>query len=51
MELSGSATEYTTAERNGGELTESAVLLGCGDLGPIYEPIERYSELVRGKLA
>jgi poly-gamma-glutamate synthesis protein (capsule biosynthesis protein) len=34
-----------------GEVTESLVLLGCGDVGPIHEPIERYSELVRGALA
>jgi poly-gamma-glutamate capsule biosynthesis protein CapA/YwtB (metallophosphatase superfamily) len=26
------------------------VLLGCGDVGPIHEPMERYSELVRSTL-
>ncbi len=29
----------------------SIVLLGCGDVGPIHEPISRYSELVRGTLS
>ena len=32
-------------------MTESVVLLGCGDVGPIHEPIGAYSELVRDKLA
>ena len=32
-------------------MTEEVVLLGCGDVGPIHEPMERYSELVRGALA
>ncbi len=32
-------------------MTESVVLLGCGDVGPIHEPIGRYSELVRATLA
>ena len=27
------------------------VLLGCGDVRPIHEPMERYSELVRDTLA
>ena len=31
-------------------MTEEVVLLGCGDVGPIHEPVERYSELVRGTL-
>jgi len=31
-------------------MTEGVVLLGCGDVGPIHEPIERYSELVRETL-
>lgn len=29
----------------------SIVLLGCGDVGPIHEPISRYSELARDTLA
>lgn len=28
-----------------------AIILGCGDVGPIHEPIARYSELVRPVLA
>lgn len=32
-------------------MTEAVVLLGCGDVGPIHEPMERYSELVRDTLA
>ena len=32
-------------------MTEPVVLLGCGDVGPIHEPIGRYSEFVRGTLA
>ena len=32
-------------------MTDAVVLLGGGDLGPIHEPIERYSELVRYTLA
>jgi poly-gamma-glutamate capsule biosynthesis protein CapA/YwtB (metallophosphatase superfamily) len=31
-------------------MTEAVVLLGCGDVGPIHEPMERYSELVRSTL-
>lgn len=31
-------------------MTEAMVLLGCGDVGPIHEPMERYSELVRRTL-
>jgi hypothetical protein len=27
---------------------EPVVLLGCGDIGPIHEPMPPYSELVRG---
>jgi poly-gamma-glutamate synthesis protein (capsule biosynthesis protein) len=34
-----------------GEVMESVVLLGCGDVGPIHEPMEVYSELVRDTLA
>jgi hypothetical protein len=32
------------------EMADAVVLLGCGDVGPIHEPMERYSELVRGAL-
>ncbi|MBO0737928.1 MAG: CapA family protein [Alphaproteobacteria bacterium] len=32
-------------------MSEVAVLLGCGDVGPIHEPMAPYSELVRGTLA
>jgi poly-gamma-glutamate capsule biosynthesis protein CapA/YwtB (metallophosphatase superfamily) len=32
-------------------MTEGVVLLSCGDVGPIHEPMARYSELVRGTLA
>lgn len=32
-------------------MSEAVVLLGCGDVGPIHEPMARYSELVRGTLA
>jgi poly-gamma-glutamate capsule biosynthesis protein CapA/YwtB (metallophosphatase superfamily) len=32
-------------------MTDSVVLLGCGDVGPIHEPMEPYSELVRDTLA
>jgi len=31
-------------------MTEAVVLLGCGDVGPIHAPMERYSELVRSTL-
>jgi poly-gamma-glutamate capsule biosynthesis protein CapA/YwtB (metallophosphatase superfamily) len=31
-------------------MTEAVVLLGCGDVGPIHEPIGPYSELVRETL-
>lgn len=31
--------------------TNSVVLLGCGDIGPIHEPMEPYSTLVRSTLA
>jgi poly-gamma-glutamate capsule biosynthesis protein CapA/YwtB (metallophosphatase superfamily) len=31
-------------------MTESVVLLGCGDVGPIHEPMAQYSELVRETL-
>jgi poly-gamma-glutamate capsule biosynthesis protein CapA/YwtB (metallophosphatase superfamily) len=31
-------------------MTETVVLLGCGDVGPIHEPIGHYSELVRETL-
>jgi len=32
-------------------MSEAVVLLGCGDVGPIHEPMARYSELVRDTLA
>ncbi|HZT89220.1 MAG TPA: CapA family protein [Stellaceae bacterium] len=32
-------------------MSEDVVLLGCGDVGPIHEPMARYSELVRDTLA
>jgi poly-gamma-glutamate capsule biosynthesis protein CapA/YwtB (metallophosphatase superfamily) len=32
-------------------MSEAVVLLGCGDVGPIHEPIGPYSELVRDTLA
>jgi poly-gamma-glutamate capsule biosynthesis protein CapA/YwtB (metallophosphatase superfamily) len=32
-------------------MPEAVVLLGCGDVGPIHEPIGAYSELVRDTLA
>ena len=32
-------------------MTEAVVLLGCGDVGPILEPMAQYSELVRDTLA
>src|SRR5260370_34056778 len=32
-------------------MTEAVVLLGCGDVGPIHEPMERYSELARASFA
>src|SRR5690242_20304279 len=31
-------------------MNEELVLLGCGDVGPIHKPIERYSELARDTL-
>jgi len=31
-------------------MTEAVVLLGCGDVGPIHEPVGHYSELVRETL-
>ena len=33
------------------ETPGTAVILGCGDVGPLEEPLERYSELVRPVLA
>jgi hypothetical protein len=30
---------------------KAVVLLGCGDVGPIHEPMAQYSELVRDTLA
>jgi hypothetical protein len=30
---------------------KSVVLLGCGDVGPIHEPMAQYRELVRDRLA
>ena len=32
-------------------MSEAIVLLGCGDVGPIHEPMAQYSELVRDTLA
>ena len=32
-------------------MTQGVVLLGCGDVGPIHEPMAQYSELVRDTLA
>ena len=32
-------------------MREAVVLLGCGDVGPIHEPMAQYSELVRDTLA
>ena len=32
-------------------MSEAVVLLGCGDVGPIHEPVGPYSELVRDTLA
>ena len=32
-------------------MRERVVLLGCGDVGPIHEPMAQYSELVRDTLA
>jgi hypothetical protein len=32
-------------------MANEVILLGCGDVGPIHEPMERYSELVRDALA
>ena len=32
-------------------MSDGVVLLGCGDIGPIHEPVDRYSELVRDTLA
>src|SRR5438270_8552604 len=32
-------------------MTEAVVLLGCGDVGPIHEPMARYSALARATLA
>src|SRR3954452_16794369 len=31
-------------------MSNEVVLLGCGDVGPIHEPIAQYSELVRETL-
>ncbi len=31
-------------------MSDAVVLLGCGDIGPIHEPVGRYSELVRDML-
>jgi hypothetical protein len=31
-------------------MADAVVLLGCGDVGPIHEPMDRYSELVRRAL-
>jgi len=32
-------------------MSDAVVLLGCGDVGPIHEPMGQYSELVRDTLA
>src|SRR3954451_6710189 len=32
-------------------MSEAVVLLGCGDVGPIHEPMGQYSELVRDTIA
>jgi poly-gamma-glutamate synthesis protein (capsule biosynthesis protein) len=32
-------------------MSDEVVLLGCGDVGPIHEPMSQYSELVRDTLA
>jgi hypothetical protein len=32
-------------------MANEVILMGCGDVGPIHEPMERYSELVRDALA
>ena len=32
-------------------MSDAVVLLGCGDVGPIHEPMSQYSELVRDTLA
>ena len=32
-------------------MTAAVVLLGCGDVGPIHEPMAQYGELVRDTLA
>jgi poly-gamma-glutamate capsule biosynthesis protein CapA/YwtB (metallophosphatase superfamily) len=32
-------------------MSTSLTLLGCGDVGPIHEPVERYAELVKSTLA
>ena len=32
-------------------MSDELVLLGCGDVGPIHEPMSQYSELVRDTLA
>ena len=32
-------------------MSEAVVLLGCGDVGPIHEPIAQHSELLRDTLA
>jgi hypothetical protein len=32
-------------------MSEPVVLLGCGEVGPIHEPMAQYSELVRNTLA
>lgn len=32
-------------------MSETVVLLGCGDVGPIHDPMVQYSELVRDTLA
>src|ERR1051325_10712396 len=32
-------------------MAQELVLMGCGDVGPIHQPITQYSELVGGPLA
>jgi poly-gamma-glutamate capsule biosynthesis protein CapA/YwtB (metallophosphatase superfamily) len=39
------------AQNRIGKISEAVVLLGCGDVGPIHEPMAQYSELVRYTLA
>src|SRR5438045_5398076 len=49
----GCATRFRTvnSKQGGRKMSEAVVLLGCGDVGPIHEPMAQYSELVRDTLA